>query len=260
MPASRTSSHHCPGRRKDNLDALDESQLRQAVERLRVELASESALVDKLTHENAVLKRLKFAAKSEAFSAEQKSLLEETLDMDLAAVAADRGPAAGAQPTDEKKQPRRQPLPAHLPRREIRDEPDDTTCGCGQAMKRIGEDVAETRLRARRVHGRAPCARQVGLRLLREAGAGPRAGACDRQGHPGHRPAGAGAGGEVPGSPAALRNRGLGGRIDASWVSRRACVRMEVCGHMPVWGGQRVERTNIRGRHRLLCKRPANTG
>ena len=51
------------------------------------------ALIDKLTHEMAVLKRLKFAATSEKFcaglSAEQKSLLEETLDGDLAAVAAE---------------------------------------------------------------------------------------------------------------------------------------------------------------------------
>ena len=128
----------------DNLDALDETQLRQAVQRLRVELHHKSALVDKLTHENAVLKRLKFAAKSEAFSAEQKSLLEETLDMDLAAVAAEiEAQQPATQPTDEKRQPKRQPLPAHLARREIRHEPDDTTCGCGQAMKRIGEDVAE---------------------------------------------------------------------------------------------------------------------
>ena len=36
-----------------------------------------------------MLKRLKFAAKSEAYSAEQKSLLEETLDADLAALAAE---------------------------------------------------------------------------------------------------------------------------------------------------------------------------
>jgi transposase len=44
----------------------------------------QAGLIDKLTHENAVLKRLKFAAKSEKFglqSAEQKSLLEETLDI-----------------------------------------------------------------------------------------------------------------------------------------------------------------------------------
>ena len=36
----------------------------------------------------AVLKRLKFAAQPEAYNAEQKSLLEETIDTDLAALAA----------------------------------------------------------------------------------------------------------------------------------------------------------------------------
>ncbi|MCB8749010.1 IS66 family transposase, partial [Rhodoferax sp. U2-2l] len=43
--------------------------------------------IDKLTHENAYFKRLKFAAQSERFSAEQRSLLEETLDEDLQAVS-----------------------------------------------------------------------------------------------------------------------------------------------------------------------------
>ncbi len=33
---------------------------------------------------------------------------------------------------------------------------------------------------------------------------------------------------------------------------RRACVRMDDSGHTPVWTGQRVERTNARGRHRYL--------
>jgi transposase len=28
---------------------------------------------------------------------------------------------------------------------------------------------------------------------------------------------------------------------------------MEDCGHIPVWGGQRVERTNARGRHRYCA-------
>jgi transposase len=125
----------------DNLDTLDQTQLRQTVQRLRVELHHKSALVDKLTHEMAVLKRLKFAAKSEAYSAEQKSLIEETLDADLAALAAE---IEVHQPTrPDRQQPKREKLPAHLPRREVRHEPDNTTCGCGQAMKRIGEDVAE---------------------------------------------------------------------------------------------------------------------
>ena len=88
--------------------------------------------------------RLKFAAQSERYSAEQRSLLDETLDADLQAVneeiAQNASPAATP---PEKQQPKRQPLPANLPRREIRHEPESTTCGCGCRMLRIGEDVAE---------------------------------------------------------------------------------------------------------------------
>ena len=101
-------------------------------------------LVEKMTHEMAVLKRLKFAAKSEGYSPEQRSLLEESIDADIAAIEGEldkvKGkPAAG----DDKQQPKRQPLPANLPRREIRHEPESTTCRCGCAMRRIGEDIAE---------------------------------------------------------------------------------------------------------------------
>ncbi|MEZ5704813.1 MAG: IS66 family transposase [Burkholderiaceae bacterium] len=47
------------------------------------------------------------------------------------------------QPVTDKQQPKRTPLPANLPRREIRHEPTSTTCQCGCQLKRIGEDVAE---------------------------------------------------------------------------------------------------------------------
>lgn len=129
---------------EDDLDALDPEQLRQALRASRAEAAFKQAVIDKLTHENAVLKRLKFAAKSEAYSAEQKSLLDETLDTDLAAVAAEIEAMRplGKRP-DEKRQPRREKLPPHLPRRDFHHEPQDTTCGCGTPMQRIGEDVAE---------------------------------------------------------------------------------------------------------------------
>jgi transposase len=135
----------------DHLDTLDPEQLREALRVARAEMARKDeallfkqTLIDKLTHENAVLKRLKYAAKSEAYTAEQKSLLEETLDMDLAAVAAEiEALQPRAKSVDEKKQPKRAPLPPHLPRREIHHEPENTTCDCGQAMQRIGEDVAE---------------------------------------------------------------------------------------------------------------------
>jgi transposase len=95
-----------------------------------------------------VLKRLKFAAKTEAFSAEQKSLLEEAIDADLEALSREIERAQPATPAsqrrpDQKEQPKRQVLPADLPRREIRHEPAATICGCGCALKRIGEDIAE---------------------------------------------------------------------------------------------------------------------
>ena len=66
------------------------------------------------------------------------------IEADLAAVAVEieqlQPPAAAP---ETKQQAKRQPLPAHLPRREIRHEPASTTCACGCAMQRIGEDVAQ---------------------------------------------------------------------------------------------------------------------
>ena len=119
------------------IDTLAPQQLRQAlraaqqmVESQRREVAFKQTTIDKLTHEMAVLKRLKFAAKSEAYTAEQKSLIEETLDADLAALAAEIEVHQPTRPED-KQSPKRQTLPAHLPRREVRHEPEDTTCGCG---------------------------------------------------------------------------------------------------------------------------------
>jgi transposase len=114
------------------------------IERRDREIAFKQAVIDKINHEMAVLKRLQFAAKSEAFNAEQKSLLEETIDADLAALQAELDKVLPDEKDKGKKnKPKRQALPANLPRREIHHEPENTTCGCGQAMKRIGEDVAE---------------------------------------------------------------------------------------------------------------------
>lgn len=127
-----------------SLDELDAPQLRQLAARLMAEMRLKQAMIDKLTHEMATLRRLKFAAKSEAFHGGQKSLLEEAIDMDLEALAQEieqLAPPCCAE--REKRQPKRAPLPAHLPRREIRHEPQSTTCSCGCQLKRIGEDIAE---------------------------------------------------------------------------------------------------------------------
>jgi transposase len=140
------------------LDTLEPEQLRQAMRALMAEVARKDeiieqqrrealfkqATIDKLTHEMAVLKRMKFAARSEAFTAEQKSLLEETIDTDLAALAKEIEKVdLGTKPLRDKRQPKRQLLPPHLPRRDIHHEPESTACRCGCAMKRIGQDVAE---------------------------------------------------------------------------------------------------------------------
>jgi transposase len=144
------------------LDTLDPQQMRQALltlmaemaakdeqlERQTREVAFKQALVDKLTHELAVLKRLKFAATSEKFcaglSAEQKSLLEETLDADIAEASGEIERASRSDKGKKDKQsPKREPLPPHLPRRDVHHEPESTACGCGCQMKRIGQDVSE---------------------------------------------------------------------------------------------------------------------
>ena len=126
------------------LQELNAQQLRDVVRTLIADVTFKQTTIDKLTHEMAVLRRLKFAAKSEAFSAEQKSLLEETIDTDLAALAAEiEQAAAPAQDRGDKQRPKRQALPANLPRRDIHHEPATTTCACGCQLKRIGQDVAE---------------------------------------------------------------------------------------------------------------------
>src|SRR5690606_18979516 len=75
----------------------------------------------------------------------QLSLLEETLDEDLAAIEQEltalRDLPAAQAPTPQA--PRRLRLPAQLPRTDIHHEPASTQCHCGCQMKRIGEDVSE---------------------------------------------------------------------------------------------------------------------
>jgi len=131
-----------------NLDEVADDKLREFAAQLVIEVRHAKAVNEKLTHEMAVLKRLKYASsQSEGFSGEQKSLLAEAIDEDLEALSREierEQPAtSAATPEANKQQPKRQVLPAHLPRREVRHEPQTTVCGCGCALKRIGEDVAE---------------------------------------------------------------------------------------------------------------------
>ena len=105
--------------------------------------------IDQLTHEMAVLKRWKFGRSREQLDAGQSSLLEETLEADIAAIEVELeqlAPATAATSTATRQQPKRAALPAELPRVEHHHEIDATTCttpGCGCALKRIGQDVSE---------------------------------------------------------------------------------------------------------------------
>ncbi|KVL18312.1 IS66 family transposase [Burkholderia ubonensis] len=108
------------------------------------ELRFKEARIAQLTHEMAVLKRWKFAARSEKLAVEQQSLLDEAVDADLIAIEQELEQLAGRPKKDtEPNKPRRAPLPANLPRVEVRHEPASTTCACGCQLKRIGEDVSE---------------------------------------------------------------------------------------------------------------------
>ena len=135
----------------DQLAGMDAQQLREFAVHLIETLASKDSelrykqlKIDQLTHEMALLRRWKFAARSEQMHGAQGSLLEEAIDADLEAIGAElaalRSPEQRRPPKD---QPKRTPLPAHLPRVEVRHEPERTVCSCGCAMKRIGEDVSE---------------------------------------------------------------------------------------------------------------------
>ena len=109
------------------------------------EILYRQAKIDQLTHEMAVLKRWKFGRSREQLDADQASLLDETIDADIAAIEQElQNLAPPDQAVKETRQkPKRAALPPELPRVELHYEPDSTTCSCGCQLKRIGEDVSE---------------------------------------------------------------------------------------------------------------------
>mgnify|MGYP002336255326 CR=1 FL=1 len=112
------------------------------------------AKIESITLQLARLNAWKFGAKSERMNAEQRDIFEETLAADqadleaqLAALQVQR-PAAdqAAAGQQQRRQPKREALPPHLPRVEQRIEPEDTHCPmpeCGRPMQRVGEDISE---------------------------------------------------------------------------------------------------------------------
>jgi transposase len=99
--------------------------------------------IQALTLELAYYKRIRFANKSEQFSAEQRELFEESWNTDTSAQEAEVEQLSPSQPVTRVRAGR-QPLPEHLLRIEHRHEPDSCTCGqCGKDLVKIGEDISE---------------------------------------------------------------------------------------------------------------------
>lgn len=156
-----------------SLDHLDAEQLRALAERLMGEVATrdeelarrdaqiaahdvqlakrdqvlqvKQTHIDQLTQELAWYKRWRYGRRSEQLNPGQLSLLEEALDADMAAIEDEvqaLREAISLTPLAPQA-PRRMRLPPELPRTEIHHEPQSTTCRCGCALQRIGEDVSE---------------------------------------------------------------------------------------------------------------------
>lgn len=134
---------------KDASRVAEAMRLSEQITRRDTELHAAQAKIQALILELAHLRRMRFGASSEALSAEQRDLFQETLAADLAAAEdelAKRSEAQAPVPADKPKRERagRQPLPEHLPRIEHLHEPESCTCGeCGKELVKIGEDISE---------------------------------------------------------------------------------------------------------------------
>ena len=133
-----------------NLNELTPEQLRalaaqllSQVDTMGKKIHRDQAVIEQLTHEIALLKRYRFAKRSEQLSPDQISLLDELIDTDIAAIEAELKALHPAPVAQSRQQPKRAALPAQFPRTLIHHEPDNTQCACGCQLKRIGEDVSE---------------------------------------------------------------------------------------------------------------------
>lgn len=100
-------------------------QLQSQIEAMSKKIQNDGSIIEQLTYEIALLKRHKFAKRSEQISPAQGSLLDELLDTDLEAIEAELKQLLPAAPPAEPRQsPKRAPLPPQFPRTVIRHEPE----------------------------------------------------------------------------------------------------------------------------------------
>jgi len=125
--------------------ASEKQQLASEKQQLSAKNTQLTIRNEKLTFELAVLKRHQFGRRSEQSGSGQLRLLDEIVEEDTNAIEQELDALTGDIPKarTEKQQPKRQALPANLPRTEIHHDPDSTTCGCGCQLVHIGDDISE---------------------------------------------------------------------------------------------------------------------
>lgn len=138
-----TSSFNLDQMKPDQLLALA-AQLLSKVDTMERKIHRDETIIEQLSHEIAILKRHKFAKRSEQISPAQGSLLDDLLNTDLEAIDAElKALRPAPTPDAQRQQPKRAPLPSQFPRTVSRHEPKTTQCSCGCQLQRIGEDTSE---------------------------------------------------------------------------------------------------------------------
>ncbi len=128
-----------------SVDQLDSEALRTLARQLMQQLQVSESRNQQLLHELAILRRHRFGARSEQSAGVQGSLLDETIEADLADIEQQlqRQSSRTQVETRDSAPPKRQALPPELPRIDHHHEPDSTICACGCQLQRIGQDVTE---------------------------------------------------------------------------------------------------------------------
>lgn len=120
-------------------------ELREMIERMQGELKFSKTRIEALNFEIARLKRWRFGSSSESLEAGMQAVLFDAIVSDtlLEDIAAQEAAKPTFRAPSKKRQAVRQALPADLPRIEHHYEPEQTHCACGEAFKRVGEEVSE---------------------------------------------------------------------------------------------------------------------
>ncbi len=188
-----------------NLDQMTPEQLRalaaqllSKVDTVGRKINRDETIIEQLSHEIAVLKRHKFAKRSERISPAQGSLLDDLLNADLEAIEAELNALRPAQRrTKPAKSPsaRRCRRSSHVP--SFVTSQRTPSVSAGASFSASAKTSARSWITRRACLPLSSMYVEVGLPPVRNADPSTGAGPGDRQGHPDRRPAGACDGGQI---------------------------------------------------------------